>query len=160
MRSRLARLGPVAVIGVLLGVVVSGLFAGNTRDVDRAYELQQQLRCPVCTSVSIAESMSETALSMRAIVDEQVAAGRSDEQIIDYFQTRYGQWVLVDPPVQGNTLPLWLLPLGAAGVGVATLAARGRRSPPGSGALPEEDRERVAAAVAALRSAGDPDDQP
>jgi len=159
MRSRLARLGPLAAIVVLLGVVVTGLLAGNNRDVDRAYELEKRLRCPVCASVSIAESMSETALSMRAIVEEQVAAGRSDEQIIDYFQARYGEWVLLDPPVEGSTLPLWLLPLGAAGVGVTMLVVR-RRPEPGAGNLPEEDRDRVAAAVAALRSSGELDDQP
>ncbi len=159
MRDRLARLGPIVAIAVLLGVVVVGLLAGNNRDVDRAYELEKRLRCPVCTSVSIAESMSETALSMRAIVDEQIAAGRSDEQIIDYFQARYGQWVLLDPPVEGSTLPLWLLPLGAGGVGVAMLARR-RRTAPGAGDLRVEDRERVAAAVRALRSSGTLDDEP
>lgn len=159
MRKRLARLGPVAVIMVLLGVVVTGLLAGNNRDVDRAYELEKRLRCPVCTSVSIAESMSETALSMRAIVEEQVAAGRSDEQIIDYFRARYGEWVLLDPPLQGSTLPLWLLPLGAAAVGVAMLATR-RPTTAGGGDLPAEDRERVAAAVQALRSSDPLDDGP
>lgn len=96
---------------LLLGVVVVGLMGREGPERNRAYELEQRLRCPVCKSVSIAESPSETSATMRRIIETQVAAGRSDEEIIDYFRTRYGEWVLLDPPRSGWTLPLWVLPL-------------------------------------------------
>ncbi|MPZ66016.1 MAG: cytochrome c-type biogenesis protein CcmH [Pseudonocardiaceae bacterium] len=152
MRSRLVHLGSVAAIVALLAVTAVGLLLGDRAPVDRAYELQQQLRCPVCTSVSIAESQSDTAVAMRRAVDEQIAAGRSNTEIIDYFRARYGDWVLLDPPARGRTTLLWLLPAGAALLGLAAVAARARRAPPPTTELSPGDRERVAAAVDRARS--------
>ena len=83
MRDRVRRAGVLGAIVVLLGVAVAGLVFGTGRPTDRAYELEQRLRCPVCKSVSIAESMSDTAVAMRATVDDQIEAGRSDDLTID-----------------------------------------------------------------------------
>lgn len=159
MPDRIRGLAILGVLVALLAVVVTGLASGAGRPADRAYELEQRLRCPVCKSVSIAESMSDTAVAMRATVEEQIDAGRSDEEIIDYFVGRYGEWVLMDPPVGGSTLALWLIPLGAAAVGVILLAMR-RRKPEKVPELSPGDRERVASAVARLRAEDDDADGP
>ena len=137
-----------AVILMLVAVAVAVLSAGRGEAENRAAELEQRLRCPVCKSVSIAESPSSTASSMRRIVESQVAEGRSDEDIIGYFTARYGQWVVVDAPARGNTLPLWLLAVAGAGAGAAELlsrAARRRRPVPD---LATTDRAEVRAALA------------
>lgn len=157
MREGTSRWGPLALIVLLLAVVVIGLGTARSAPNDRAEALEQQLRCPVCKSVSIAESPSETAAQMRRIVADQVAAGRSDEEIITYFQSRYGQWVLQDPPVRGLTLWLWLLVALAVAGGVAVLAVRARDAQPPAPLLAETDKEAVSAAVEdfRLRSAGD-----
>jgi cytochrome c-type biogenesis protein CcmH len=152
VRSRLIHLGSAAVIVALLGVTAIGLLLGDRAPGNRAYELQQRLRCPVCTSVSIAESQSDTAVAMRRAVDEQIAAGRSDAQIVDYFRARYGDWVLLDPPARGRTTLLWLLPGGVALIGLVVVAARARRNPPPGADLSPDDRRRVAAAVDRARS--------
>lgn len=160
MRSRLLHAGTTVAILGLLAVVLIGLARGGRPSGDRAYELEQRLRCPVCKSVSIAESLSDTALAMRVTVDEQIAAGRSDDQIIDYFRARYGDWVLLDPPFQGSTLALWMLPLGAAAVGLAVVVTRRRKRPAAVEDVDDEDRDRIAAALERMRAAQALDDQP
>lgn len=109
----------VGLIVVSIGVAAMGLLGRDAESGDRAYALEQQLRCPVCKTVSIAESPSETAASMRRITERQVAEGRTDAEIIDYFQDRYGEWVLLNPPREGRTLPLWLLPVVGLGFAAA-----------------------------------------
>ena len=157
MPDRLRRAGVAGGILLLLAVVVAGLLLNSGPAPDRAYELQQRLRCPVCTTVSIAESQSDTAIAMRTSVEEQIAAGRSDTEIIAYFTDRYGGWVLMDPPASGSTLPLWLIPLAAAAAGILFVATR-RRPVAAPTELDDADRRRVAEAVARLqRSPADED---
>ncbi|WP_166503426.1 cytochrome c-type biogenesis protein [Modestobacter italicus] len=158
MPDRVRRVGVLGAIIVLLGVAVAGLVFGTGRPTDRAYELEQRLRCPVCKSVSIAESMSDTAVAMRATVSEQIEAGRSDQEIVAYFTERYGDWILLDPPAGGDTLPLWLIPLGVAAVAVVLVLTR-RRPADEQGQLSDADRERVAEAVAGMRATADEEDR-
>ncbi|OMH23827.1 hypothetical protein BKD30_10650 [Tersicoccus phoenicis] len=148
-----------AAIAALLTVIVVGLLVAQPTTADRAYTLEQRLRCPTCKSVAISESPSQTAASMRQIVADQVAAGRSDEQIIAYFTERYGQWVLLDPPPAGAGLLLWLLPLVAAAVGVVVLLTRRRRPPDEAADLPEPERRVLEAALREYRSRAE-DDEP
>lgn len=158
MRDRVRQAGVVGAILALLTVVVAVLLVGRAPTPDRAYELEQRLRCPVCKSVSIAESMSDTAAAMRATVEQQLDDGRSDEEIIGYFTARYGQWVLMDPPRSGNTLALWLIPVGVAVGGLVLVLTR--RRPRGTpGALTPADQERVAEAVARMRATSYEDDR-
>ncbi|CCG02807.1 cytochrome c-type biogenesis protein [Blastococcus saxobsidens] len=150
-----------ALVLALLTVTVVGLFTAGSGPRDRVAELEGQLRCPVCKSVSIAESPSETAVAMRRSVVEQVAAGRSDAEILQYFEARYGEWVLLDPPAQGRGVWLLVLPAVVAVGGLALVLTRARRSP----AVPElsdDDRDRVAAALADARTRRhqDEDDEP
>ncbi|WP_225232410.1 cytochrome c-type biogenesis protein [Klenkia terrae] len=145
-------------IVALLGVVVAGLVFGSGQPPDRAYELEQRLRCPVCKSVSIAESMSDTAVAMRATVSEQVDAGRSDQEIVAYFTARYGDWILLDPPAGGDTLLLWLIPLGVAAVAGVVVLTR-RRPADEQGQLDDADRQRVTEAVAGMRATAEEEDR-
>lgn len=152
-RARLlGTVGVVGAIAALLAVIAVGLLTAGPVTEDRAYALEQRLRCPTCKSVAIAESPSQTAAGMRQIVEDQVAAGRGDEQIIAYFTDRYGQWILLDPPAKGEGLLLWVLPLLAAGVGVAVLLTRSRRPRDEPADLPGPERNRVEAALLEYRS--------
>lgn len=136
----------VLIVG-LLAVSAIGLFGAEPSPTNRAQALEQRLRCPVCKSVSIADSPSSTASAMRRDVEHQVAAGRSDNQVIGYFRSRYGDWLLLDPPTHGNTLWLWLLPLAGAGAGIAVLVSRLRRSQSNSADLSPRQREHLERAV-------------
>lgn len=159
MREHLARWGPPALITLLLAVVVIGLGTTRAAPTGREEALGQRLRCPICKSVSIAESPSETASQMRRIVAEQVDAGRSDQEIISYFQARYGKWVLLDPPAAGQTLWLWVLVAAAVAVGGAVVALRGLGADPPVPSLAEADREAVSAAVEDYRLTSEQDDE-
>jgi cytochrome c-type biogenesis protein CcmH len=122
-----ARKWVAGVITVALAVVVLvGLIIGEDSDQDRVRALGTRIKCPVCQGESIADSPSETATAMLDIVEERVAEGQSDGQIIDYFVSRYGDGILLDPPFAGRTLLLWLLPLFAVGGGVWMILGRRR----------------------------------
>lgn len=149
---------PVLILAAL-AVVAVGLLTRPAGDVDRAYALEQRLRCPVCKSVSVAESPSQTAAAMRQQVTQQVADGRSDQQVVDYFRARYGDWVVLDPPVSGMTLLVWLLPVGALGVAVTVLVVLPRRGQ-APAPLPEAERERVWRELAVLPRPGPGQDEP
>lgn len=96
----------------------------------RAVELSAQLRCLVCQNQTIAESNAELAVDLRRQVNEQIQAGRSDREIIDFMVDRYGAFVLYKPPFNLTTLLLWLGPLAlgvlAVFAFVRTLRARNR----------------------------------
>jgi cytochrome c-type biogenesis protein CcmH len=96
----------------------------------RAVELSAQLRCLVCQNQTIAESNAELAVDLRRQVNEQIQAGKSDREIIDFMVDRYGAFVLYKPPFNATTLLLWLGPtaLGVLAIVafVRTLRARNR----------------------------------
>jgi cytochrome c-type biogenesis protein CcmH len=97
--------------------------------LDRAtLAIAARLRCAVCQNESVADSHAPLAQDMRAIIREQLAAGRSEEEILAYFHARYGDYVLMRPPVRRTSAVLWAAPgialvLAAAG---ATLYLRRR----------------------------------
>ena len=96
----------------------------------RAVELSAQLRCLVCQNQTIAESNADLAVDLRRQVNEQIKAGKSDREIIDFMVDRYGAFVLYKPPFNVTTLLLWVGPLALAVLAifafVRTLRARNR----------------------------------
>ena len=76
----------------------------------RAREVGHALRCVVCQNQSIEDSEATLAKDMRVIVRERIAAGDSDAQVIEFMRERYGDYVLLKPPLQRNTVLLWFLP--------------------------------------------------
>jgi cytochrome c-type biogenesis protein CcmH len=85
----------------------------------RARNLQRQFRCLVCAGENVDESGSPFSADVRRLIREQIAAGQSDRQVEDFLVARYGNVILMKPPVQPDTWLLWLAPflvLGAGGV--------------------------------------------
>jgi cytochrome c-type biogenesis protein CcmH len=80
--------------------------------------ISAELRCVVCQNLSVAESPSEMAQQMRAIVREQVQAGKSPDQIKEFFVSKYGEWVLLKPRTTGFSALLWILPYVVLVLGV------------------------------------------
>ncbi len=106
----------------------------------RAVQLANELRCLVCQNQSIAESNAELAVDLRRQIREQIAAGRSDGEIVDFMVTRYGDFVLYRPPFKAATLLLWLGPalLVLAGFWTLARALRARRQAQAPPLTPEE----------------------
>lgn len=88
----------------------------------RADALARELRCPVCGGETIAESQSDVAVAMRAEVEDQLAQGRSPEQVRSWFAQRYGPEVVLRPATDGAGLIVWLLPALVVGGGVVVVA--------------------------------------
>ena len=110
----------------------------------RARDLSKEIRCVVCQSQSVADSDSDIAQELRVLIREQIAAGKSDQEIRDYMVARYGDFVLFDPPFKGSTYVLWLGPfaiLVLAGIGVAIFFRRRAQDP--VRALSADEHSRV-----------------
>ena len=110
----------------------------------RAREISKQLRCLVCQNQSIDDSQADLARDLRVLVRERLKAGDSDKQVVDYVVARYGDFVLLKPPVTEQTLGLWFGPLALAVAGFAGIAlyfARRRKAPPA--VLSDAERKRV-----------------
>jgi cytochrome c-type biogenesis protein CcmH len=145
----------IVVTATLAAVVGWGMVSGalDRGDGDRYRELTTTLRCPVCQGESVADSPSENAQEMGALIRQQIEAGWTDGQIRQFFIDRYGRWILLDPPRRGATLVVWTVPLLAVTGGVIAIASRLQRTPrrtrlmAGAGAL-------GLASVAALVVAG------
>jgi cytochrome c-type biogenesis protein CcmH len=76
----------------------------------RARAISQDLRCVVCQNQSIDDSSAPLAHDLRVLLRELLSSGDTDEQAIDYIVARYGNFVLLKPPIQLNTLVLWVGP--------------------------------------------------
>ncbi|MBE0591984.1 MAG: cytochrome c-type biogenesis protein CcmH, partial [Gemmatimonadales bacterium] len=95
-------------------------------DEDRYKALAEELRCLVCQNQSLADSAAELAGDLRDEVREQIAAGRSDDEIKEFLVARYGDFVLFRPPLKQTTWALWAGPFAllAAGAGAWWLVQR------------------------------------
>ncbi|THF60404.1 cytochrome c-type biogenesis protein CcmH [Pseudothauera rhizosphaerae] len=116
----------------------------------RVLDLSHKLRCLVCQNQSVAESNAPLALDMRSQVREQLAAGKSEQEVVDFLVARFGDFVVFKPPFRASTLLLWLGPGVLLVVGLGGLAWRLRRrmaeAPPAP--LDEAERARARALLA------------
>lgn len=113
----------------------------------RARALSAELRCVVCQNQSIDDSNAPLARDLRIIVRERLTAGDTDAQVMDFIVARYGNFVLLRPPVQTNTIFLWfgpaaLLVLALVGFG-ALMRRRSKAAPTTPEALSDQERARL-----------------
>lgn len=154
-----ARIGKGARMAAMAAVAAWALAAGPADAVmpdevladaaleARARSLSAGLRCLVCQNQSIDDSEAPLARDLRLLVRERLVAGDSDEQVRAFVVARYGEFVLLKPPLHGSTLLLWLMPLIvllAAVAAVLRAALRGSASlesaaGPASALTPEEE---------------------
>ena len=100
----------------------------STPDLELRYKaLSQELRCPKCQNQNIADSNAPISRDLRAIVHEQLEAGATDEEIIDFLVDRYGEFVRYRPGMDSNTLWLWSAPLILLVMAVAVVLTQIRK---------------------------------
>ena len=112
----------------------------------RARELAKHLRCLVCQNQSIAESSAPLARDLRRVIRERIAAGDEDSRVIDYMVSRYGDWVLLKPPLKATTYALWFGPAGLlilASGGVFLYYRRNRRRATAAAPLSAVEKRRL-----------------
>lgn len=95
---------------------------------ERFRGLLDQLRCPKCQNQSLSESDADIAQDMRARIAEMIRDGRSDEEIVDYFVQRYGDFVNYDPPFRAETAVLWFGPVLVFLLGAIIIVTQVRRA--------------------------------
>ncbi len=100
---------------LILALLASPLWAVEPDEIlddpvleDRARELSQGLRCPVCQNESIDESNATLAKELRILLRERLVAGDTDDQAVDFIVARYGEFVLLRPDTSGANLILWI----------------------------------------------------
>lgn len=141
-------------VGLLVGLFVALVVAlwptpsSPPTDAERTAAIADQLRCPYCNGESIADAPSSIARDLQDFIAEEVARGASDSEIIDFFVATYGEQVLLDPPLSGWGLWLWLLPLLALGAGTVLIVNRLR----GARSASPTDRDAIAEQLIAVRS--------
>lgn len=100
----------------------------STPDLELRYKaLSQELRCPKCQNQNIADSNAPISRDLRAIVHEQLEAGATNEEIIDFLVDRYGEFVRYRPGMDSNTLWLWSAPLILLVMAVAVVLTQIRK---------------------------------
>jgi len=109
----------------------------------RARTLGKSLRCLVCQNQSIDDSNADLAHDLRVLVRERLTAGDSDAQVLAYLQARYGDYVLLKPPVDPATWVLWFGPAAVLAIGVGVLVLRRRRVAAAPAPLTADERARL-----------------
>lgn len=80
-------------------------------DYDRINEIAKDLNCPTCTGINLSDCRTLTCEQWRDQINDLIKQGYSNQEVVDYFATRYGTQVLQEPPKDGSTLLLWILPI-------------------------------------------------
>lgn len=125
----------IGAIGILFPVLASSpAWAVNPDEMlsnpvleERARNISQELRCLVCQNQSIDDSDAELARDLRVLVRERLVAGDSDQEVIDYIVARYGDYVLLNPPLKPETYILWASPVVLAILALIAVCAFYRR---------------------------------
>jgi cytochrome c-type biogenesis protein CcmH len=132
---------------VVLGLPAAPIAATNPDEIladpvleQRARELSKQLRCLVCQNQSIDDSDADLARDLRRIVRERLTAGDTDDQVMAFVTARYGDYVLLRPPLRAGTLALWFGPVVLLVAGIAAIMLRRRRRVAAEPFSAEEDR--------------------
>jgi cytochrome c-type biogenesis protein CcmH len=112
---------------LLIGLMVWAILAAapalaQQPSTDEINAVAKKLSCPTCTGINVADCPTETCAQWRAKIGELMAEGKSEQEILDYFSTRYGDHVLQVPPKRGFFVWVWILPVIAILAGLAWLA--------------------------------------
>jgi cytochrome c-type biogenesis protein CcmH len=120
----------------------------------RARALSAELRCLVCQNESIDDSEAPLARDIRLLIRQRISQGESNDAVRAYLVSRYGDFILLKPPFQADTLLLWLSPAIVLGLGVAAALYARRRAPSETPRLSAEEEARLAALTNGDASSG------
>ena len=97
-------------------IIISHLALANENDfktnsiINKTREIAQNIRCLVCQNQSIDESNSELAKDLKKLIKEKLEAGLNENDVYKFLRDRYGDYILLKPPLNNNTILLWFLP--------------------------------------------------
>ena len=95
----------------ILIIIILNFNLLNAQEDNLQTKITKNLRCLICQGQSVYDSDSEFANSLKIIVKQKLDEGKNEKQIYDFFEDKYGKWILYDPEFSKNTFFLWLMPL-------------------------------------------------
>src|SRR5712692_3387902 len=113
MRKRRSLLIFLAVAAIISSIWFYTFLISPARQTldQRVHDVASQLKCLVCQGESVADSPATLSQQMRGVIRQQLQSGKSEQEVIQYFVSRYGDRILLSPPWQGLTLLAWLVPI-------------------------------------------------
>ena len=130
---------------LFLLIISPSVFSAEVQNLDRrVMNLAHELRCLVCQNETLADSQAPLAADLRNQIREQLAAGKSEREVVDFLVARYGDFVLYRPPFKANTILLWVGPFLFLALGALALVRFLRRRPAPEPELSSAERERAA----------------
>jgi len=96
---------------ILFLVSNMNLSFADEQEIKLQNKITKNLRCLICQGQSIYDSDSQFAISLKILVEKKLSEGLSEKEIYEYFENKYGEWILYDPKFNKNTYFLWLLPI-------------------------------------------------
>ena len=96
---------------IAYSLLLSSVYALNVNQEERANNLFKETRCLVCEGQNIYESNSDSAEDMKQLISEMIIDGNSDNEIKSFLVSRYGDWIIMTPPINQSTYFLWFSPI-------------------------------------------------
>jgi len=123
MKRRHTLLILLAVVAIISSIwLYTFLVSPSKQTLDqRVHDVASQLKCLVCQGESVADSPATLSLQMRGVIRQQLQSGKSEQEVIQYFVSRYGDRILLSPPWHGLTLLVWLVPIALMVGGILLL---------------------------------------
>ena len=113
----------LGIVAILSSIWLYTLLVSPSKQTldQRVHDVASQLKCLVCQGESVADSPATLSLQMRGVIRQQLQSGKSEQEVIQYFVSRYGDRILLSPPWQGLTLLTWLVPIALMVGGILLL---------------------------------------
>ncbi len=111
-----------------LFAIEPGEILKDTRQEERARKISKNIRCMVCQNQSIDDSNSTLAKDLRILIRNQIIDGKKDKEIYKFLADRYGDFILLKPPIQLNTFALWFLPVIFFSIGIFIIILHNKKS--------------------------------
>ena len=113
---------------IFYSVLLSSVYALNVDQEERANNLFKETRCLVCEGQNIYESNSDSAEDMKKLISEMIIDGNSDNEIKSFLVTRYGDWIIMTPPINQSTYFLWFSPIIILLIGIVFILRKFKKN--------------------------------
>ena len=113
---------------IAYSLLLSSVYALNVNQEERANNLFKETRCLVCEGQNIYESNSDSAEDMKELISEMIIDGNSDNEIKSFLVSRYGDWIIMTPPINQSTYFLWFSPIIILLIGIVFILRKFKKN--------------------------------
>lgn len=113
---------------IAYSLLLSSVYALNLDQEERANNLFKETRCLVCEGQNIYESNSDSAEDMKKLISEMIIDGNSDNEIKSFLVSRYGDWIIMTPPINQSTYFLWFSPIIILLIGIVFILRKFKKN--------------------------------